>query len=135
MKLDIKYIELGLENCETILIDIDDVEILDIGDISEHHLYRDGYKLETSKHCKYVRLLLKENRLYQPPYLKEQVYIYDRLEAYQDIVDIAYLDKDKNQSDIICVPWKDNSFGSVVNEYQTSKRKDDRSLEIIIKED
>ena len=135
MDLDIKYLKLGLENCETITIDIENVEILDVKGITEEQMYRDGYKFNVTRRCKSVRLLLKEDRIYQPPYVKEQRSVFNRLEMYEDIVDISYLDKDKNTLDNIYVPWKDNSLGVVENAYQTSKRYSDGSMEIVIKED
>lgn len=64
--------------------------------------------------------------------------VFERLSKFNDIVDITYLDGNKNILEKICVPWRDKVtdnfwFLGETNLKQSSKIDKDGNLEIHIK--
>ena len=64
--------------------------------------------------------------------------VFERLSKFKDIVDITYLDGNKNILESICVPWRDKItdnywFSGETNLNQSSKTDKDDNLEILIK--
>ena len=137
METSIKYLEIGFESVETLLIDINDVKELIIKRITEsHHIEGINKKLITRKRCKKLSLTLGRtaDKMYRPRYSNEPISTFYRLTKYDDIVDITYLDENKNIIDSVYVPWKNRETSGDNNQYQSHRITKNGDLEINIKE-
>ena len=135
---EIKYIALGLENVEVIVININDVNFMRIDGVYENH-YIDQYtstkEFRKMKYCKSLRLSLnpRANKFYHEygASLYEDAKAFERLLLFNDLVDVTYMDKDKNHIESIYLPW-DFNYSDNVNAFQVTKLDKKGNLEIIV---
>ncbi len=128
---DIKYVRLGLENVEIIDINIKDIDLM-IQDISEFDLtVMNSSLIKRRKECKkaFFTLLKTADKPYDE---KSETTVFERLRKFNDIIDISYLDENKNEIDTIYMPWEYNTFNLAENIYQKSKIDDYGRLQILI---
>ena len=139
MKQEIKYIQIGLENVEVINIGIEDIEYMDLDVISDRDtIYKWGEKnIERWRYCQKLHICInkKVDKEYPTYGGTSDFTVFERLLKFNDIVDITYLDGNKNRVESIYVPWKDNASNEDENDNQLSKLDKDGNLEILIKEE
>lgn len=130
----VAYIELGTENCEVFDIPFKWVIEMDIEGIYERQTLRPGSSLiERSKSCQRVHLKLGKNGDIEEDYDGEfSNSAYRRLKHFNDIVDIAYLNADREIIDRIYVPWDENGDDEE-NGYSESEIDADGNLIIDIR--
>lgn len=137
MEQEIKYIQIGLENVEVINIDVENIEYMSIHGIADRDtISRCDKKIYKSKYCQSLHICI--NKKVDKKYSASDFTVFERLSKFNDIVDITYLDGNKNRLESICVPWRDkvtdNSwFSGETNLNQSSKIDKDGNLEILIK--
>lgn len=140
----VKYIQIVLENCEVIEINIEHIEFLSVRGIAfNDFLYKysnDKNGIERNESSKYLEIVInkKVDKLYQTFCGVSDFTVFERLTKYDDITAIDYLDDDKKVIESISVPWKDKVYedGYVSEENsscQSSKIDENGNLEIIIK--
>lgn len=141
MKPEIKYIQIGLENVEVIYIDVKYIEYMSLLGIADRDtISRCDKKVVRSKYCQSLHICInkKVDKKYPTYHGPSNLTVFERLSKLNDIVDITYLDGDKNIIESIYVPWSDkvadNSwFSSETNLNQSSKIDKDGNLEILVK--
>ena len=140
----VKYIEIVLENCEVIRINIEHIEFLSVRGIAFNDffsIYTDGKKrIERNTSCKYLNIVInkKADKIYKSFGMFPDFTVLERLTKYDDITAIDYLDGNAEIIESISVPWKDKVYedGYVSEENsscQSSKIDENGNLEIIIK--
>ena len=135
----IKYIELGFENIEALIIPIEDVNKLVLSPvIDDSHIISSGnnHRLYKTSHSEKVELLLygKANKPYTNDMSSART-VFERIKLFSDIVDISYLDEDKNPIQSISVPWEDDPNDDSYNLLQKAYFYDDGLLVMIKKEE
>lgn len=137
MSVEAKYIELVLENVESICIDLKNVEYICLEGIRD---YEPDYKNSACcKYCRSIKLCInkKANKKY-PSFLDEisDLKVFDRLKEYNDIVCIEYLDNEKNILKTMYVPWDvdDDCYENWTNPNMETNINENGDLEIIIEE-
>ena len=141
MKQEIKYIQIGLENVEVINIDVNNIDYMSLHGIADRDtISRCDKKIDRSKYCQSLHICInkKVDKKYPTYGGSSDLTVFERLSKFNDIVDITYLDGDKNRLESIYVPWRDkvadNSwFSGETNLNQSSKIDKDGNLEILIK--
>lgn len=141
MEQEIKYIQIGLENVEVIDIDVKNIEYMSLHGIADRDtISRCDKKVARSKYCQSLHICInkKTDKKYPTYGGPSNLAVFERLSKFNDIVDITYLDGNKNMLESICVPWRDkvtdNSwFSGETNLNQSSKIDKDGNLEILIK--
>ena len=141
MKQEIKYIQIGLENVEVINIDVNNIDYMSLHGIADRDtISRCDKKIDRSKYCQSLHICInkKVDKKYPTYGGSSDLTVFERLSKFNDIVDITYLDGDKNRLESIYVPWRDkvadNSwFSGETNLNQSSKIDKDGNLEIIVK--
>ena len=141
MEKEIKYIQIGLENVEVINIDVKNIEYMSIHGIAERDTISwCDKKIHKSKYCQSLHICInkKVDKKYSTYGGDSDLNVFERLSKFNDIVDITYLDGNKNRVESIYVPWRnkvtDNSwFSGETNLNQSSKIDKDGNLEILIK--
>ncbi len=130
----VAYIELGTKNSEVFDISLKDVVMMELDGITSKDVLRVGTSMiERSKSCEkaYIKLAKKgdieKNRDGEPSNS-----VYQRLEFFNDIVDIAYLNANKEVVDRIYVPW-DEEGDEEMNGYSRSDIDVNGNLTIEIK--
>lgn len=140
----VKYIEIVLENCEVIRINIEHIEFLSVRGIAFNDffsIYTDGKKrIERNTSCKYLNIVInkKADKIYKSFGMFPDFTVFERLTKHDDITAIDYLDGNAETIESISVPWKDKVYedGYVSEENsscQSSKIDENGNLEIIIK--
>ena len=140
----VKYIQIVLENCEVIEINIEHIEFLSVrGIIFNDFLYKysnDKNGIERNESCKYLEIVInkKVDKIYKSFGMFPNFTVFERLTKYDDITAIDYLDGNAETIESISVPWKDKVYedGYVSEENsscQSSKIDENGNLEIIIK--
>ena len=141
MEQEIKYIQIGLENVEVINIDVKNIEYMNIHGIADRDTISwCDKKIHKSKYCQSLHICInkKVDKKYSTYGGDSDLNVFERLSKFNDIVDITYLDGNKNRVESIYVPWRnkvtDNSwFSGETNLNQSSKIDKDGNLEILIK--
>ena len=141
MEQEIKYIQIGLENVEVIDIDVKNIEYMSLHGIADRDtISRCDKKIDRSKYCQSLHICInkKVDKKYPTYGGPSDLTVFERLSKFKDIVDITYLDGNKNRLESIYVPWRDkvvdNSwFSGETNLNQTSKIDKDGNLEILVK--
>jgi len=141
MEQEIKYIQIGLENVEVINIDVKNIEYMSLHGIAEQDsISRCDKKVAKSKYCHSLHICInkKVDKKYPTHGGPSDLTVFERLSKFNDIVDITYLDGNKNKLESVYVPWRDkmtdNSwFSGETNLNQSSKIDKDGNLEILIK--
>lgn len=141
MKQEIKYIQIVLENVEVINIDVKNIEYMSIHGIADRDtISRCDKKIDKSKYCQSLHICInkKVDKKYPTYGGASDLTVFERLSKFKDIVNITYLDGNKNILESIGVPWRDkvtdNSwFSGETNLNQSSKIDKDGNLEILIK--
>lgn len=142
MGQEIKYIQIGLENVEIINIDVKNIEYMSIHGIADRDtISRCDKKIDKSKYCQFLHICInkKVDKKYPTYGGDSDLTVFERLSKFKDIVDITYLDGNKNILESICVPWRDkvtdNSwFSGETNLNQSSKMKKMATLKFSLKE-
>ncbi len=140
----VKYIEIVLENCEVIRINIEHIKFLSVRGIAFNDffsIYTDGKKrIERNTSCKYLNIIInkKADKIYKSFGMFPDFTVFERLTKYDDITAIDYIDGNAETIESISVPWKDKVYedGYVSEENsscQSSKIDENGNLEIIIK--
>lgn len=134
MEKEVKYIRFDLENCEDITINVKDIVEMRIGNLTETHKIYPLDKFKTivkSYDCSYLYICISKNARVTGNCWGSPVCI-ERLINFNDIVDIVYLDGNKEEELMkIYVPYDDNAHEDNLNQ---SYRYDSRdNLEILIK--
>lgn len=135
MEERIHFIQIVLENVETINIDINDIEFMHINGICEQDfIYRTAEKkIQKNKWCSSINICInKRADKYYDTGWYDDLTVFQRIQKWSDIVSISYLDESKNEVETIYVPWLDEKC-DCDNHYQSSKIDKDGNLEIIIK--
>ena len=131
-----RIIQLGLMNGEVIKIHIEEIECLQIFNISENHYVTSDFPfLERCKFCERAFIKLNKETADMKYDLKKGITIYERLTQSNDISDITYLNAYGRMLDRILVPWSDMSNDGMENGHQFSRMDRQGNLEIIIKGD
>ena len=131
-----RIIQLGLMNGEVIKIHIEEIECLQIFNVSENHYVTSDFPfLERCKFCEKAFLKLSKETANQKYHLSKGATIYERLTQSNDISDITYLNAFGRILDRILVPWSDMSNDGMENAHQFSRVDRLGNLEIIIKGD
>lgn len=138
---EIKYIQIGLENVEVINIDVKSIEYMSIHGIADRGtISRCDKKVANSKYCHSLHICInkKVNKKYPTYGGPSEFTVFKRLAKFNDIVDITYLDGNKNKFESIYVPWRDkvanNSwFSREINLNQSSKIEKDGNLVSLVK--
>ena len=141
MEQEIKYIQIGLENVEVINIDVKNIEYMSIHGIADRDtISRCDKKIDKSKFCQSLHICInkKVDKKCTTYGGDNDLTVFERLSKFNDIVNITYLDGNKNILESIYVPWRDkvtdNSwFSGETNLNQSSKIDKDGNLEILIK--
>ena len=141
MEQEIKFIQIGLENVEVINIDVKNIEYMSLHGIAEQDsISRCDKKVAKSKYCQSLHICInkKVDKKYPTYGGPSDLTVFERLSKFNDIVDITYLDRNKNRLESVYVPWGDkivdNSwFSGETNLNQTSKIDKDGNLEILVK--
>ena len=141
MEQEIKYIQIGLENVEVINIDVKNIEYMSIHGIADRDTISwCDKKIHKSKYCQSLHICInkKVDKKYSTYGGDSDLTVFERLSKFNDIVDITYLDGNKNRVESIYVPWRnkvtDNSwFSGETNLNQSSKIDKDGNLEILVK--
>ena len=141
MEQEIKYIQIGLENVEVIDIDVKNIEYMSLHGIADRDtISRCDKKIDRSKYCQSLHICInkKVDKKYPTYGGPSDLTVFERLSKFNDIVDITYLDCDKNRIESIYVPWRDKAadntwFSGETNLNQSSKIDKDGNLEILIK--
>lgn len=122
----IQKIEFVLENCDVIIFNKEDIDIMYITDITEY-IYGD----EIHKQCQHVFIKIKSeaNVLYPQLGTSDEIKKFDRLTEYADITSIEFHYVDGTM-DICAVPWNDND--EYINRYQQTFIDDNGNLYISI---
>lgn len=143
----IKYIEIGFENIESIVIPIENIISFDYGELK---LLTDEIFENHSYQSKHINLKIRYSNPSELKYnpmdyieplgmfignptsnnVKDRPNILGRILVANDIVDVSLLDSNETRLKNIYVPWSDNEYN---NELMKVKIKDDY-LEIDIKE-
>ncbi len=141
MEQEIKYIQIGLENVEVINIDVKNIEYMSLHGIADRDtISKCDKKIGRSKYCQSLHICInkKVDKKYPTYGGASNLTVFERLSKFKDIVDITYLDGDKNRIESIYVPWRDKTadnswFSGETNLNQSSKIDKDGNLEILIK--
>jgi len=133
MDRNVKYIQLGLENCEVIDIDIKDINYMMVDGIYECDIIGGSKEVEKRRYCKEVELIINKraDKDYEERW-DESLKVFERLIKFPDIVGITYLDSNKESIESTLVPWFD--YDDEDNNYQTGKIDSAGNLVIHIKE-
>lgn len=135
----LKYIELGLENVESLIFDINDFKHVKLKGIMEnltlHANYKHKYQLEKSKTIQNIYLEIKSsaNIPYEGMH-KNLTGKLDRLKLCPDIVDIT-LYYENGAQETFWVDWEDKTFEGYSNLYQQNFTTAQNNLIIIISRD
>lgn len=141
MEQEIKYIQFVLENVEVINIDVENIEYMSIHGIADRHTISwCDKKIDKSKCCQSLHICInkKADKKCQTYGRDSDLTVFERLSKFNDIVNITYLDGNKNKLESIWVPWRDkvtdySLFSGETNLNQSSKIDKDGNLEILIK--
>ena len=141
MEQKIRYIQIGLENVEVIDIDVKNIEYMSLHGIAgQDTVSRCDKKVRRSKHCQSLHICInkKADKKYSNYGEDIDLTVFERLSKFDDIVDITYLDAEKNRLETIYVPWSDKATDNPwssgdTNLNQSSKIDKDGNLEILIK--
>ena len=133
MERNVKYVQLVLENCEVIDINIKDINYMMVDGIYEFNIIGCSKKVEKRRYCKEVELIINKraDKDYEVRW-DESLKVFARLIKFPDIVGITYLDSNKESIESILVPWFD--YDDEDNNYQTGEIDSDGNLVIYIKE-
>ena len=126
---ELKYLELGFENCETITLRANMVASFSINRITRD-LYNDWYSdliREVQKTEDLILILLPDANCYYSK--KSQNTVFSRIQKSKDITDITLIKNDQNIENISVV-WNRKDEGS--NDYQTTDILSDGSLVIVV---
>ncbi len=107
MKREIKYIQIGLENVEVINIDVRNIEYMSIHGIADRDTISwYDKKIDRSKCCQSLHICInkKVDKKCTTYGGASDLTVFERLSKFKDIVDITYLDGNKNILESICVP-------------------------------
>lgn len=135
-------IEIGLENCDVITIDNEDIKYVSINSISKDiDIVQDGDIIEHS-YCNSLNMLLKPsaNKTYQEFQQNGKDYeckVFERLQTYNDITSIQLIYNNGTKTDDIYVLYKDkneNELGSP-NVYMSTYISDFGDLFIVVDKD
>lgn len=136
MDKTVKYIQLGFENTEVINIDIMNIEYMRIYGIGDcDTINRFDKRVERQKCCQSLRLCInKQTNTKYPTYGGiSNLTLFERLFRYNDIVDVTYLNANKDAIETINLPWKDKMIGGEENINQHSKIDKEGNIEIVVK--
>lgn len=141
MEQEIKYIQIGLENVEVIDIDVKNIEYMSLHGIADRDtISRCDKKIDRSKCCQSLHICInkKVDKKYSTYGGPSDLTVFERLSKFNDIVDITYLDGNKNRLESVYVPWRDKAtdnswFSGETNLNQFSKIDKDGNLEILVK--
>lgn len=132
-----KYIDIVLENVESICIDLKNIEYIHLEGVRD---YEDKFEnSDCRKCCRSLKLCInkKANKKY-PSFCDEisELKMFDRLKKYNDIVYIQYLDNEKNVLETMYVPWDvdDDCYETWTNPNMKTNINEKGDLEIIIEE-
>lgn len=135
MKHTVQLIQIGLENVEVININVKDVEYMEIAGITGRDTIG-KYDKKISKTTQCRKLVLCINKRANVKYLTygglSKDTVFERLSRFNDIVDVSYLDEQKNKTEVIYVPWDSKTTCYEENINQCSKIDDDGNLYIVI---
>lgn len=131
-----RIIQLGLMNGEVIKVYLEEIECLQIFNISENHYVTSDFPfLERCKFCEKAFIKLPKVTACQKYDIHKTLTIFERLTQSNDISDITYLNASGRILDKILVPWSDMSQDGQENAHQFSRVDRQGNLEIIIKGD
>ena len=137
MKSEARYIELVLENVETIIININDIKSMSLFNVCEKHSVgissSKNKNIEIIKECSKCILCLKKTANVFKENLQGGMNVFERIIKFSDICYIDYLNSKKEVIDSIYVPWDFDEEKYYTNSFQTSEVQEDESLLIIIK--
>ena len=128
---EIAFISLGMENCDEIELDVQDIPLLGIHGIAKNlTLVHHGEEALEAEECKEMLLVISKEA--DKPFEKgNKMTAFQRLAKWHDIVCLAFLDKDKKGLRLIYVPWGPGS--GKVNSYEHHLIEEDGNLKIAIK--
>ena len=127
-------IQLGLMNGESIKLDLNLIDCLQIFGISENHYVTKEFPfVDRYKYCSRAFLKLSKDVVARFYSKKGNATILDRLTQLNDISEITYLDKNGKFIDRILVPWEDLTDSNSENKKQFSCVDNNGNLEISIK--
>ena len=132
-----RYIQLNLDNNETIVIDVNSIENMSLDDVTESHsIFYSSSKekeIEIRKGCsRFILHLFKEANVFEKN-LQDGMNVFDRIKLIPDISYVEYLDKDKQVIDSIDLPWDFDERLYWQNSFQESTIQEDGSLLVIVK--
>ena len=132
-----RYIQLNLDNNETIVIDVNSIENMSLDDVTESHsIFYSSSKekeIEIRKGCsRFILHLFKEANVFEKN-LQDGMNVFDRIKLIPDISYVEYLDKDKQVIDSIDLPWDFDERIYWQNSFQESTIQEDGSLLVIVK--
>ena len=132
-----KYIQLVLDNTETIVVDVNNIKNMSLDDVVESHsIFYSSSKekeIEIRRKCsRFILHLHKKANVFKKN-LQGGMNVFDRLNLIPDISYVEYLDSNKQVIDSIDLPWDFDERLYWQNNFQENIVQEDDSLLIIIK--
>lgn len=108
--MNIRYVDLVLENCDVIRVEPKDIDYFYIGGITEtytsQHASEGNLYTDKTKHCSHLGLLINNPKELTFDSLDGEITVYERVENCHDIVAIDIIYENKTH-ECIYVDWND----------------------------
>ena len=138
MEERVTFIDIGFENLEWITLKVQDIVSMRLEGISENHSIiwcRSENNIEKSKGCSYLHLVIspeanKQYKVFSDK--KSKLTVFERIQKFNDIENIGYLNVHEELLDSFQVVWKDKDDKGLENVYQKSFINEKGQLEIIV---